>query len=280
MTALLARWAAACAVVLLFTGPAAAEPLVWPAAGNVVIVKLVAPSGLAPLPDDALPTMELDGVPEGKTVLRRGVHRPGTELRLMGLCVQTSSSMWAPDLEATVFDRLHDTVRHELERKGAVDRFSPGRPVPVPPRFEAALEADVAVMDRSKPRPLDASQVPKVRVLGRSTLGFVGNNASMLVCGVVCAEPATDAPQCQTVLASTVFEGAFVPPPSPALVGRVVAAFVRSPGYSSALVTGLSLLFLGALIAAWPPSRQRSAGSAPLDEEDFDPSGDDPDAVS
>lgn len=266
--------------MLLIAGPAAAEPLAWPATENVVTVKLVAPSGLSPLPDDALPRMELDGVPDGKTVLRRGVHRPGTELRIMGLCVQTSSSMWAPDLEATVFDRLHDTVKHELERKGAVDRFSPGRPVPVPPRFESALEAEIAVMDRSKPRPLDASQVPKVRVLGRSTLGFVGKSESMLVCAVVCAEPATDAPQCQAVLASTVFEAAFVPAPSPSLAGRLLSAFARSPGYSSGLVVGLSLFFLGAVMAAWPPSRQRAAGNAPLDDDGFDLGGDDPDVDS
>lgn len=230
-------------------------PTAWGSEGNAVTVKLNAPAGLAALPDEALPQMQLDGVPGGKTILRRGVGKTGSENKIIALCVQASSGMWAPDLEATVFDRLNDTVKQELERRGSVDRFEPSKPQAVPPRFEATLQADLAVYDRSKPRPLDPTLAPKVRVAGRSSLGFAGSDANLVVCSVICSELAAEPPQCAATLASTTFVASFVPAPSPSIVARIVGSFARAPLASSGFSLGLLLLLFGLLVAAWPPRR-------------------------
>lgn len=245
-------------------------PTAWGSEGNAVTIKVNTPAGSAALPDDALPQMQLDGVPGGKTILRRGVGKAGSESRIIALCVQASSGMWAPDLEATVFDRLNDTVKQELERKGSVDRFEPSKPQAVPPRFEATLQADLAVYDRSKPRPLDPNLVPKVRVAARSTLGFVGGDANLVVCSVICSELSSDAPHCASTLAGTNFVASFVPAPSPSIVARILGSFARAPLASSGFAVGLFCALLGLLLAAWPPRKAAAATEpkAPTDDDE------------
>jgi hypothetical protein len=245
-----------------------AAPTSWGSEGGHVSIKLDVPPGLAPLGDDALPKLELDGIQGAKTTLRRGVSRPGSEFRVLGLCVEASSSMWAPDLEATVFDRLHDTIKQELERRGSVDKFESSAPVSLPPRFESSLSADVAMIEKGKARPLDGNAIPKVKVLAKSTLGFVGSEPALLVCSVVCAEPVGDAPACASLLASTQFNGTFVPAPSPSLAGRVIGSFARAPFSSLGLVFGLSLMGFGAVVVAWPPRKSAGKPVDDLSEED------------
>lgn len=263
-------WALASPFVCQTAWAEGTTPTSWGSEGGAVSIKMNAPAGLVALPEDSLPQLQLDGVPGGKTILRRGVGKPGAEQRVMALCVQASSSMWAPDLEATVFDRLHDTIKQELERKGSVDRFDPGRPLAVPPRFEASLGADVAVFERGKPRPLDTSLVPRVRVAARSSLGFAGKDADLVVCSVVCSELATDVPGCGAVLSSTSFVGSFVPAPTPSVGARVAGSFLRAPLSTLGLIVGLACFGLGAVVAAWPP-RRKAIGSSPDPDADTGP---------
>jgi hypothetical protein len=251
-------------------GGQAAAPTSWGADGGQVSIKLDVPAGLAPLADDALPKLELDGIQGAKTTIRRGVSRRGSEFRVLGLCVEASSSMWAPDLEATIFDRLNDTIKQELERRGSVDKFEPSAPVSVPPRFESNLAAEVAMVEKGKARPLDGNAIPKVNVLAKSTLGFVGAEPSLVLCSVVCAEPVGDAPTCAPLLATTSFQGQFVPAPSPSLVGRVIGSFARAPFSSLGLVFGLSMMAVGAVVVAWPPRKGRAQPREEAAEDDED----------
>lgn len=236
----------------------AAAPTSWGSDGGQVSLKLDVPPGLTPLADDALPQLDLGGIQGAKTTLRRGLSRPGTEFRVLGLCIEASSSMWAPDLESTIFDRLNDTIKQELERRGSIDKFEPSAPVSVPPRFESSLSADVALVEKGKARPLDGTVIPHVKVQAKSTLAFAGGEPSLVVCSVVCAEPSTEAPTCAGLLAKAKFEGAFVPAPSPSLAGRVVGAFARAPFSAAGLVFGLSMMAVGAVVIAWPPRHRRA----------------------
>jgi hypothetical protein len=166
---------------------------------------------------------------------------------VIAVCVSAPAAQWIPEVESTVLEKLNETVRAELGKITAVDRFTPGRAEEIGDRTEQTYSGQGTVGGRLQAH-LD----------GRHVIAFAGDPPDVLVCTLACQEvTAPSARVCPSVVATMRLDGPFVPAPSPSTLARLGFAAVRRPVPAVGALVGLFMSIAGLLVAVWPAKKAR-----------------------
>jgi hypothetical protein len=187
-------------------------------------ITLPLPESATEQPADALPRIEVGGLPGARVALRRGFEAEGG-LVVRLACVEAPSDRWAPGVEELALGMATHLARTAVAKEVALDRWDMAPIVSTNHRFEQRIEG--------------AGQRRDVKVLlrGRHLLGFAGEAREAVLCTVVCDEPSEGA-RCGALVDATELSSLVAPPPPSALVQGILFAAERprEAGFAFALV--------------------------------------------
>jgi hypothetical protein len=216
------------------TGP---DTALLPLTGGASLALRV-PEGALPEPDEALPTLDVSGLPGAWIAARRGYRDGGLTLR--AVCVAAPSDAWAEGVEEIVLGRASQLARGALG--GEVTRFEVGEAKLVGPRFEQGFDGDV---DRGG---------EALAARGRHWLGFAGEARDALVCTVACVEPA-GARACKALVDAAAPVGSWTGAPPPSLAARALVLGASMPYAAAGVVAVLSVAAVAVVLARRPRPR-------------------------
>jgi len=183
--------------------------------------------------EEALPrALDLGGMAGARVVLHRAFAL--REVHTTVACVVAPTTFWVPGLEATVLDAASAKVR----AGASLATLTPGQVRDGRPMEQGFTGAG-----------------PGLRASGRHVLGFVGDEADLLVCSAVCVEPEGDGSArsgCDGAAAASTVEAAFVGAPSPGPLLRLALAAADSPRGAVAVGLVAGALVIVALLRARP----------------------------
>lgn len=218
-----------------------------------VRLRVALPAGAAPLPDAALPAIDVSSVPGAAVTLRRGFQgTEGVELRV--ICASAPSDRWAPGVEELVLGRVNALTHSALG--GEVERFDALEIAKVGERFEQRFEGAVALPDGAR-----------IAVRGRHLLGFAGEARGVVLCSAVCTEPAAPAdkpaaledsaatPRCAALIDAVAAEGAFTAAPPPSVLVRSILLAAEHPLGALGIAAAVGLALVAWVLARRPRPR-------------------------
>lgn len=196
-----------------------------------------APTGLSPVAEGALPSIDVSRFPGARVVTRLGWSDGAEPLpartELFVLCAQAPSDRFAPGLEELVFSYASSFARRHLEPTG-LDVWRGHAPTAADGRYAQRVSAE------------GTRRAELVHVLG-----FVGAQHDAALCTLACVEPSASR-VCDGVVASTSPVGDFVAAPPPNLVASVILEAAESPRAALALGALLALAITFALVVKRP----------------------------
>lgn len=197
-------------------------------------------------PDADLPTIDVSSVPGASIHLRRGFQGEGG-VRLRAICAQAPSDRWAPGVEELVLGRVNAITAGALG--GSVERFEAFAIEKVGARFEQRFEGDAQL-------PAGA----RVAARGRHVLGFAGEAKGVVLCTVVCVEPATPTGsltpgRCAALIDTAATEGAFTSAPPPSALIRAILLTAEHPEAALSIGAAVTLALIAAVLARRPRPR-------------------------
>jgi len=204
-----------------------------------VSLALEVPAGAVREPDDALPVIELPGLPGAWTAARLG-YRSGP-LTLRTACLAAPASGWAPGVEEIVLGRASQLARGALD--GEVTRFDVGQAARSGPRFEQRF---VGTLRRGK---------DVFSVHGRHWLGFAGDPRAAIACTEVCTEPVAGH-ACEALVSAADAQGAWLDAPPPGLVASAVLLSAHHPREAAGVLAAASIAAVALLL--WRRPRPRA----------------------
>ncbi|AUX48361.1 hypothetical protein SOCE26_098950 [Sorangium cellulosum] len=191
-------------------------------------------------PQEALPAIDVSAIRGAKVALRRGVEADGLSLR--AVCATAPSRQWATGVEELVLDRASGITRGTLGM--SIDRWEAGPIRATAQRFEQSFEA------------AGRAGAHAVAIRGRHVLGFAGSEHDVVLCSVVCVEPAQEAgARCGPLLDAAALEGTLVGPPEPDLLVRTILYAAEHPLPATAAFGLLAAAGITVLLARRPYPR-------------------------
>ena len=199
------------------------------------------PAGAVPEPDDALPTIDVSGLP-GAWIAARSGYKAGS-LTLRAVCAAAPADGWAEGVEEIVLGRATQLARGALG--GEVTRFDVSETKLVGTRFEQGFDGVV----------LRGNDTFEVR--GRHWLGFASETHEALVCTLACVEPAaTPATRsCEGLVAAAAPAGTWTDAPPPSLMARVLVLAASRPYQAAGALVLLSVAIAALVLARRPRPR-------------------------
>ncbi len=215
----------------------AAEPFTCAIDAGITL-RLALPEGAAPLPDAALPFVDVSTLPGARVPLRLGFAGAGG-VELHAVCAAAPSDRWAPGVEELVLGRATAIAEGAL---GEVERFEAREIARAGPRFEQRFEA--FARRGGEPR----------RAIGKHVLGFAGEAREALLCTAACSEP-RGGDRCAPLVESAQVEGAFSSAPPPSLLVRGVLLAAEHPGPAAVIVGAATIAAIALVLARRPRPR-------------------------
>jgi hypothetical protein len=196
-----------------------------------------APSGLSPVAEGALPSIDVSRLPGARVVTRLG-WSDGAEPResrteLFVLCAEAPSDRFAPGLEEMIFSYASSFARKQLEPTG-LTLWHGRAPTSAEARYAQRVSAE------------GTRRAELVHVLG-----FVGPDHDAALCTLACVEP-KEARVCDGLVDGATPVGAFVEAPPPNLIASAILGAAESPRTTLALVLLLAFAITFALVVKRP----------------------------
>ncbi|WP_235880353.1 hypothetical protein [Polyangium aurulentum] len=204
-------------------------------------VTIPLPQDATEQPADALPRIEVGGLPGARVALRRGFEVEGG-LVVRVACVEAPSDRWAPGVEELALGVASGLARGAVAKEVALERWDAAPIVKTDHRFEQRIEGAGVRRD------------VEVALRGRHLLGFAGEAREAVLCTVVCDEP-SDGARCGALVDGTEMSSLVEPPPPSALVKGILLAAERPR--EAGLVGALVCLGVVSLILARRPRPRR-----------------------
>jgi hypothetical protein len=211
-----------------------------------VRLRVTLPEGAVAEPDADLPTIDVSSIPGAAISLRRGFHGEGG-VGLRAICARAPSDRWAPGVEELLLGRVNAITAGALG--GAVERFEAGAITKVGERFEQRFQATALIPAGER-----------VAARGRHALGFAGEARGVVLCSVVCVEPAAPAGsaapgRCAALIDAAATEGAFTEAPPPSALIRSILLAAEHPEAALSITAAVTLALFAVVLARRPKPR-------------------------
>lgn len=240
--------------------PVLEEPVIIPVSDGVR-VSVAPPRGATLTKQEPFDVPELADVTDAKGLFRYTWQRVSTRrsappTQLAVACATAPASIWLPEMQVAVFERLAQYVRNDIGEAASIEAFSAEQPKHDPPlwvqTFRLSGQAEVKRKEGAM-RVIEAmSDEPRQSVhgVGRSFLGFLTSPDRVLVCSVSCMERSERMrPVCASAVASFTLEGNFGEEPSSSVTSRIWNGFKQHPLAIVGVVAGAMVCFAGLLVA-------------------------------
>jgi len=203
-------------------------------------LRLSLPLGLRAEPVEALPRLEVGGLPGARVALRMGFVGEDA-LRVRVACVEAPSDRWAPGLEEVVLGLATSLARKAASEDVAIERLDIAPIKAIESRFEQGFSG------------AGTRAGGRVALEGKHVLGFEGEAQGAVLCTVFCEE-ARVGERCGAIVErSEIFP--LVGPPPPSFFVRAVLYAAEQPLHAAAAFGLVGLALVAVLLARRPRPR-------------------------
>lgn len=185
------------------------------------------------------PALDVSALAGARVTDRRGWEGPGG-LSVAAACVRGPSDRWMPGADSLLLERATFLAFRAFAEPSADAQLTPSA---------SRREGEVVV------QPLEGSSRDGAhRVRGAHHLFFVGEEAEVVVCTYLCAEPATQR-ACDAIATGAHAYGAIVPEPPPGFVASAAVWAFENPTAALAVGAAIAVLAIAVLLRFRPRPR-------------------------